>query len=669
MTSSESPLRTENDNEETRRCAVHALLGAPLEQCHEQLWTALGDTSWRVRKEAVEVVLAAKPTPDQISSLINLLRDEDNAGLRNATAELVVRLGKKAVPALLAHLHDADHDLRKLVVDALATIGGKDVVPGLISALDDDDVNVAAAAAEGLGISGSAAAVQPLLRVLESHDHDFFRYNVLAALGKIGVPTPLPPIIRELAGRDMLRRGLYECLGRIGNDPAAAEIVLEGVMSPLPSLQQTAIRALANIVRTIAPLFRESIVERLRSLADQGLIERLLECYRSDELENAAAAVYLLAQLNDLRGVPVLMRALCDERLAADAEEALLRLGPIALQEACVRFGQADETGRKAMCLLIGKLAVASPEVEQLLAMALTDESDQVRRVAVLAVGRLPGGELLSKVVVLLDDADGYVREAALQTLRLRSSCDRELICETALQMLASDQPARRQGAALLFAAAGEGERLAQLMKDVDPAVRESAVRAVGRLRLSGSCSSLIMALVDEVEDVRIAAAEALGSCCDGAAVAPLRLALQDHDSWVQAAALRSLMELAGDEALPDVIELWQRGDEVAQLACLEVFDLLNDRKGFELISQGLGSRDGEVLKSAINILADHAPDLLQPWQQHILYHHDWDVRMSAVRACCSLPEAERGVLLRMALEHEHHDLVKLEIQRLLDRV
>jgi HEAT repeat protein len=167
---------------------------------------------------------------------------------------------------------------------------------------------------------------------------------------------------------------------------------------------------------------------------------------------------------------------------------------------------------------------------------------------------------------------------------------------------------------------------------------------------------------------VRIAAAESLGDCCSQSQVSSsLRLALQDPSSWVQAAALRSLVELSGEGALPDALELWQRGDEVAQLACLEVFDLLAAPEGYALISQALGQQDGEVLKGIIEVLTRHAPDLLLPWLHHILSHTDWDVRMSAVRACANLPPDERHDLLRMALDREDHDLVRQALWQLLN--
>ncbi len=665
---SEQPTALDVEDDEVRRRAVHAQLGQPLDRCRTLLWAALGDDSWRVRKEAVDVVVAARPGDEDIASLIGLLRDEENAGLRNATSELLVRLGKTALPILVAHLDDPDHDLRKLVVDTLSAIGDQAAVPALIAALDDRDVNVASAAAEALGASGVSSVVPALLQALEKNHHDFFRFNVLVALGRVGVPGPLPPVVAELASQEMLRLAVYDCLGRIGGDITAADILLDGVLTASPSVRMVAIRSLAAVLRNLEPLFRQSFLDHLRSLSDDRLVEILLNAYGSGDPELAEAVVSLLDWLGDPRGVPALLHAMSDERLVHQAAAALENLGVAAVAPAVARFLSAEEAERVAICTLLGRLGQLDTPVEETIKRALSDDAASVRCAAALAIQRVSSAELVSAMTTLLDDGDASVREAALQTLRAHSGSNSELIREITAQMVASEQPEQRQAATMLCAASNDCEQLARLVKDEDAEVREAGVRAIGRLCLKHFCSSLVMALVDESEGVRIAAAESLGGCSTPESGATsLRLALRDPSSWVQAAALRSLVRLVGAAAFPDTLELWQRGDEIAQLACLEAFDRIAAPAGFDVISQGLGLRDGEVLKSGITILARHVPGLLAPWMSHLLSHQDWDVRMSAVRACAALPRTERDVLLRMTLDHEEHDLVRQAIQQLLD--
>jgi len=204
-------------------------------------------------------------------------------------------------------------------------------------------------------------------------------------------------------------------------------------------------------------------------------------------------------------------------------------------------------------------------------------------------------------------------------------------------------------------------------LKDEDASVREAAVRAVGSFNLQESCTYLAMALVDEDADVRIAAAEALGATVNNcAAIRSLRLALKDQDSWVQASAIKSLARLASEQVMEDVQELWQRGDEVAQLACLEVLNRIATPEGLRMVADNLGMRSGEVLRGSIQLLSRHDSALLEPWFSHIISHRSWNIRLEAVRAAGKMPQAGRTAILKAALEREEHELVKREIQSVL---
>ncbi|WP_318258722.1 HEAT repeat domain-containing protein [Geobacter anodireducens] len=143
----------QSSDEETRRRAVLDLATVSLDDARELLFVAMGDGSWRVRKEAVSLLLGMCPDKGTIEGIIGLLASVDNAGLRNSAVEVLEGLAGRAVPALLAHLKDDDRDVRKFVVDILGTIGDRSSIPALIDALDDPDPNVSAAAAENLARS------------------------------------------------------------------------------------------------------------------------------------------------------------------------------------------------------------------------------------------------------------------------------------------------------------------------------------------------------------------------------------------------------------------------------------------------------------------------------------------------------------------------------------
>lgn len=664
MTSDTHALAADRD-EEVRYHRVQEQSHVPLQKSRGVLFAALADTSWRVRKQAIDVLLAARPGEEDIHQLIALMRDEENAGLRNAAAELLVRLGARVVPLLLAYLHDDDHDLRKLVVDALGLLGGEEAITGLIQALSDADLNVAAAAAEGLGAAGNAGSVPELVHHLEQNQEPFFRFNALAALGRIGVSGPLPAVIRQLARQDILCRAVYECLGRIGGDLEAVDLLLDGTMSPLPSLRQAATLSLAQVLQQLGPAEQVAARQRMRVVADQGLLDQLTALFSPGNLAINAAVVTILGVVADPRGLTVLFRALADERLAEAAGHGIKVLGAQAVSAASACFsGSDDPAERAALCTFLG--TQSGEQAMATIRCGLRDAVAEVRSAAVSAAARLHDPQLPSLADGLLEDEDAVVREAVLAALCQYADSDRHLLGSLAGQLQHSAVAEQRRGATLLFAALHDNEQLARLLKDEDATVRAAAARAAGMLKPVAACSHLMMALVDEEPDVRIAAADVLGACRDVSAVLPLRLLLEDSDAWVQAAALRSLVQLAGKDALPDLLHLWEQGNAVVQLVCLESFELIGSTEGLEAVAHKLGHYDGEVLKGAIELLHRHAGSLLIPWFQQLVSHTEWDVRIAAVRASTLLPDNERVKLLQMALDREEHELVRAEIGLLL---
>jgi len=105
--------------EEERLQGLKALARIGLEQSMDAIYKCLSDESWRVRKEAVELFLSLPRASELASEVIELLHAEENAGLRNAAVEILVRLGRHSLPSLHEELSCSDHDVRKFVLDIL----------------------------------------------------------------------------------------------------------------------------------------------------------------------------------------------------------------------------------------------------------------------------------------------------------------------------------------------------------------------------------------------------------------------------------------------------------------------------------------------------------------------------------------------------------------------
>src|SRR5512145_1110220 len=97
--------------ESVRRRVVEDLGRSGQPEAILPLLLAVADESWPVRQAATEA-LAGFDEGALLPALESALRDDENAGLRNASMEIYVKLGPSAGTALLRLLHDPDEEVR-----------------------------------------------------------------------------------------------------------------------------------------------------------------------------------------------------------------------------------------------------------------------------------------------------------------------------------------------------------------------------------------------------------------------------------------------------------------------------------------------------------------------------------------------------------------------------
>ena len=187
------------------------------------LLEALGDAEWRVRKSAVEQVLALGLREETVKGLMAGLKSEDNAALRNSAAEVFGRFGALAVAPLTAAVASANPDLQKFIVDILGEVGDRRATPVLVGLLPQFDENVAMAAIEALGKLRDVRAVDPLIAVLRQ-DRPLLQFSAVKALQEVGDGRAVEPLIACL-GRKTLERAALEALGRLGDSRALNPLV------------------------------------------------------------------------------------------------------------------------------------------------------------------------------------------------------------------------------------------------------------------------------------------------------------------------------------------------------------------------------------------------------------------------------------------------------------
>jgi HEAT repeat protein len=586
----------QSDDEEKRRSALYSLRNISCTDAQALIFTAMGDESWRVRKEAVECFIFLNPDPSSVEQLLNLLRNEDNAGLRNSAAETVIRLGSICAAPLMAMVQDHDADVRKFVIDVMGAIGDPVFVPVLLKALRDPEVNVASAAAEQLGALGDSEAATELMQTILIRDEVLFRFSALGALGALAKPAPVPEALVKLADQDILRKAVFECLGTI-SDESSFKLLLEGFSCRQKNSRAAAAKALFKIYSRSSTQSQAIINEALQLLKENDIITGLLELFDLRDCVLTDALLWVSVVTRDARFIPLLIEAYADERTSNAALSALKSFGREALQEIISRNSSLNENGRSGLCILIAECGYTG--FNDVIRDAIFDTSPRVRKAAAMAVGKLGLITLIPNLIQLIDDSEPHVYMAAVTSLQSLTMISRSAILTEVSKFCSSNKSHHRKAGALLLATLGERDRLLLLIKDEDPQVRNAAVTAIGASRAEASGSMLLLALADEDPDVRIAVADALGNIRDRSTLEALENAFDDQDVWVQSAVLKAISKIDSSRALSVIEQIHTKTEGLLMITCLKVLEEIGGPESKSIIQVALKSKDLDVARQA----------------------------------------------------------------------
>jgi HEAT repeat protein len=663
----------ESPDDEVRRLAVERTGLLAVDEVVPRLVGCLGDSSWRVRKAAVER-LAAWPDSDAVASaLCRALADGENPGRRNAAVDALVRRGAAALPRLVATARDGDPDVRKFAVDALAGIGDARATETLIACLRDDDTNVRASAADALGAIGGEAASEALCDTARSADQDpLVRFSALHALAALDAPIRARDLRGAIAD-PMLRPVALDVLGRVADDEEAVQELLKGLEGPSRALREAAIRSLLRLLgrrdgdqaSQLLRLVRER-VQAQPAIADAA-VERLLE---ADLPTRLSLVQFLGAAQHSTAAVAVLLAAR-DEALEQIALGALESMGAPAEEAIHEVWADLEADARRSACAFFGR-ATGTRSGERL-CEALEDGDPMVRVAAAhaLAARPLPAAVAMLARRLELTAADA-LRElsedelaamtAALVSIAHAGGADR-VIDALRAALHGAVEPVREAVASVLgrVGRAQDADLVELLLKDASGSVRRAAVEALARLEPGHARESLRMAIGDESPEVRAAAARALGRGAGNEALADLERLAGDEDVHVRATAVGALLGGAGAQGDPrwtacalSYFDAACADAPAVALAALEAVARVGGPPALRAVRL-LERPEPELLREVIRCLGRHGDAAALEALIPLVGHADWSVRAEAVEVMAerSLRRAAPAILRRLEVEQD----------------
>ncbi|MBW2315623.1 MAG: HEAT repeat domain-containing protein [Deltaproteobacteria bacterium] len=680
-------------DEEVRRLAVERLaVYASDDEGMASLMDCLGDPSWRVRKAAVERLSGMSEPWRAVDALIIALADGDNPGRRNAAVEVLIRAGSRVVPDLIGATQDADIDVRKLVVDALAGIADERATGRLVEMLVDADANVRGAAADALGGIEDGRIPPALLEVaVKPNEDQLVRFSALRALSRLEHSTPA----QDLAGvldDTVLGPAAFSVLGH-SDDEQAIEFLLKGLLGSSRGGREAAMEALLRVLARLDGVRAGWLIERVSEAARSCdvLVADGTERIATADLSTRLVLVQFLGLLrSDEVVIPVLLAGR-DEALAEVAIATLAAMGPLTEEALESGWESLPPESRELACQVLGRTRGASGEARLL--VALDDSDPRLRTASAGALGRrrcadaLPALVRRLEVTADLDDSAGDeelsgVTEALVALTRLEDGAHGSTT-DQAVELLTARLDGVSESVRLAIATVlgrigrdEDAELVTRMLRDESAAVRRAAVHALGRLDSESAAEPLRLALADESSTVRIAAARALGDSRQSGVVDDLsRLAL-DHDATVRAAALRALGAHASHGGrgvdigvVIDVLTEALADEGVVVMAAVESLASFGGGAASRACLPLLQENDPELLIAAIGCVGKYGDAEALTELLPLVSHPHWSVRSESIGAL-----SERGVVsavpaILRRLETEQDDFVRDAILRALKRL
>ncbi|MBN1959631.1 MAG: HEAT repeat domain-containing protein [Deltaproteobacteria bacterium] len=646
---------------EEERCHAKSLTLNLATVTSDELIPLLGHRSWRVRKATLNHAEGLRKRPDLIPSIIAALGEPENAGLRSACAETLIRIGEVAVPQLIRALGTSDVDIRKFVVEVLGEIGSAGVGHSLIAALDDSDENVKASVVSALAHIGDRDTVEALRARLANRTKDMqLTAYVLSALEELHAELRY----EELAlffERPELARLVHPLLGRC-NDQRARKRLVEAITTGAKGARYEAIRALALQYQHLD----ENSEFELRDLlkAAPNAITDIEKALDNPDDAITEAAVVVLGILREPAFVPRILEAVASRPFVKAAFDAIRPMGTEVVPPL---LDAIDDLSIDARILALEVIeSFGDPRaVAKLLSIASGIEP-RAAEAAISALGKLGGPDCIDQLMNVVCNGDNdIVRQTALALAAIGIRHPSEVAGKIRAVLANGDV---RPVWIIVLGLIGRSEDMDTIVaasRHRDSDVRRAAIEAFSAYHGEVDENVVVLALTDESPAVRAVAARALGHYHSERVINALMVSVNDTDALVVAETLRALGRAGGEKAATTLLDAAASSQAPVAIAALQSLFRLRPKGIMHAVERALQHVDPEVVREAIVLTMRLSVEETLPLLLPCLSHRSWHVRLAAAEALANRDLIIGEEILNKVLEDETEPLVLDALERL----
>ncbi len=276
-----------SDNPADKCSAIETLMNESLgSDTLEYICSLVEDKDKGVRN-SVDIMLSINPS-EQIPRLLIKYISSQSISTRNLAGEILLKIGDKAIDAMLSYLDTGNDDDKKFIIDILGLIGNQASAAPILKVMkENDNDNVILACIEALGYLKYEDALETMFQFYERNE--FYKPTIIESLGKIGSKKSLDFITLKYNDEDdLIRFSIIESLGLIGDE--------ESFFFLLSELSRTSGPIIWPIINSIYELKEKFNFD---VPYDEGTKAALLQTIYQAEPKYRKAAVYLITAFDD----------------------------------------------------------------------------------------------------------------------------------------------------------------------------------------------------------------------------------------------------------------------------------------------------------------------------------------------------------------------------------
>ncbi len=573
-----------------RDAAVNSLISIGGPGVAQEVLPFLYEEDVALRNMAVEVLEGLKG--DACDALAGLL-DGENVDVLQFAVDILKKVGDKSIASKLEPLLSHENpNIRAGVAITLGSLKAYSATQKLVDMLGDEDEWVRFSILEALGSLGSPDIIDRLLDMVG--EEDVLKLAAIDAIAMLALPEDGKKVIRLIRDKKissvLSAETLVELAERFKDtmDDSQKKVLLDIFSGRLKKGGRDE---------------HISVLDGIGLLKDSRAVKPLLQfskTIRKDDIELKNALKDALVNTGD--GSVVADTIKMEMKGLSLLIEALGEIGdPATVKEMQELLGGIDRETKKILLTSLEKIGDASSFDS--LVKTLKDDDGHVRELAAKALGRISDERVVPILFdALLREPYRNVRDVMSDVLSTFDESEQLFIDlleneDDEIRVIAVKALGRLCGDRCLKCLSG----LKQVLHDENTTVRKEAVKALGLCDDVEVSSLLANFIKDKDKDVRIAVIDAIAGKDGGTRT--LLYALNDSDMWVRFKAVTAIGAKKVAEAEDTLIKLLRTDEIPVKIACAKALEEVGSKRVLDVLKDYTDHEDSYLRGAVMEII------------------------------------------------------------------